>query len=260
MEINQAFTFVFRGPGWKRKLLLLALCALLPAVAGLVAALVAGGSQPTGDPLLDLSLSFAPGVATVPIYGYVIRITRAVIAGDGESLPRWSDPRDLLRDGLKLWGVTAVWGLPLTLAGLAPGDGDPGAVFLGLLAGLLLAFISPAAEARLAATGVFRDGLDAGAAFGTVRRGLGDYGLILLIFAVGYGAAFALGAGIARIGFRLGGSPSGPLGAGDIGTALATVLFLPYFSCAVYHLYGQAYERANGSSTALSERGWDRST
>ena len=256
MDFGRAITFVFRDPAWPRKLLTGALLCVLPAAVSLLTAFLLADGPLGANALLSTLVGVVSGAASAPIYGFVLRIARSVAAGVDLPLPEWGDLGGIVRDGLKVWGVITVWGLPFTLLGLIGFDVDPEAgggaagaslalVCLGGLLGIALFVVVPAATARLATTGSFAAGLDVGAAFGTVRRNLGDYLLIFGITALGALLGLAVINGVVWLVWGgLGGDPTfARLTA--VGGAVANILFLPYAFCVQYHLYGQAYFRAN---------------
>lgn len=50
-----------------------------------------------------------------PVMGYGIRVMRRTIADGAPSLPEWDDWGELFMDGLRFWGVSLVYTLPVVL-------------------------------------------------------------------------------------------------------------------------------------------------
>jgi hypothetical protein len=91
--VKKAVFFPFKGEKWGLKLLIGS--ALILAV--------------TYVPVLGL-------VALVPVYGYNAQIMKRVIVDDEDpSLPEWRDWGALFLDGIKLLGISLIYGLPALL-------------------------------------------------------------------------------------------------------------------------------------------------
>ena len=249
MKLRRALTFLFQDPRWVGKLGIAMVLNLVPAA-------LIGNRLITGSPLqaTAFDLLWAPlvGLAMVPLFGFLLRITRNVVAGHDVPLPEWSAFGGLLRDGLKLWGVVSLWALPAGLARIAAsplaGDGSGGgwpAIDATITVVSLIVFVvQPAAEARLAVTGSLVAGLDVPAVFATVRRNLGGYLRLPLVLLVGVGVGIGLSMGLVALVWRaLGGAPS-RREITVVGMTVAFVLLLPYTQFALYHLFGQVYARA----------------
>lgn len=87
-SLEDALTFPFQGKDWQNKVLIGSLIVLTSFVV----------------PILPLFL----------VYGYAVRIARRIINGDGELyLPDWEDWGTLFVDGVKMFGVGLIYGLPL---------------------------------------------------------------------------------------------------------------------------------------------------
>ncbi len=84
LDIDTGLRFFFRDPHWGRKLLI-------------------GG-------LLQLTL-----IGGIPVMGWALEIQRRALRGENEPLPNWDAWDKYIVDGLKLWLVGFVWGLPLTI-------------------------------------------------------------------------------------------------------------------------------------------------
>jgi hypothetical protein len=249
MDVKRAFTYMFYDPSWVPKLGIAMLLSLPLAGLWLVYAAVRNIGGPLGPPLLAAVVS----LAAVPLLGFCLRITRRVVAGSDLPLPEWSDVGGVMRDGLKLWVVTSMWWLPVTVIGfvedvLSPGTGDDGPLALrGLaaVAGFVVLIVQPAAEARLAATESVTAGIDVTAAIHTVRRNLGGYLLLLVIALViaciGLAAGVGLSAGLVWLAWNaVGGQPR----VGDI-LIIVFLLAASYAGFVFAHLSGQAYTQAN---------------
>lgn len=86
IDINTALSFVFQDNDWVKKILV-------------------GG-------LLSLTL-----IGLIPVAGWALEIQRRVIAGEEDDLlPDWSGLGRYTLDGLKMFAVSLVWYLPVTLA------------------------------------------------------------------------------------------------------------------------------------------------
>ena len=249
MDVGRALTYLFRDPRWVRTLGIVALLGLPPTVLNLLRATLLEDRLPGGS-LTSVWFGGFVGLAAVPVSGYGLRLVRGAAAGADLPLPAWSDPAGLLRDGLKRWGVTTLWGMPGSLFTLARDPGDRGGlIVLDLVLGLvvLISLVAqPAAEARLATTGSFATGLDVGAALGSVRRNLRGYVLLVLATLVLGSVAAGLGTALVwLVRSALGGQP-GVRDAFGAAIALGPATWGAYGLFFGDHLVGQAY------------RGWRR--
>jgi hypothetical protein len=256
MNVRRALTYLFADPRWPSRLGIAMLLNLLPTAMIAYRQLVMEDGDPQSAELLgNLAWTGVTTFAMIPIYGYLLRIVRNVVAGADLPLPEWTDVQRLLRDGLALWGIVFVWGLPGNLlgsaAGTASGEDDTGRILLSLLGMLLVLvvvyavlIVQPAAEARLAVTGSFLAGLDVRAALATVRRNLGGYIRLLLVTLVGGVGIFGIGFGLVwLVQAATGGAPTFSRVL-TIATILVGLTLGPYLQFALYHLYGQVYARA----------------
>lgn len=145
-------------------------------ILGLVALLLlrfAAGLLPTWPALPVAVLALVPATA---LLGYLLRAGRLTVDG-GERPPGFDDPRELLKQGARVWVVAAVYlGVPLavlllTVQGLTgtglgsdPGTGVSTIVLVGgtgtLLLALTVGYVFPAAVLRLAADGDLLAALD----------------------------------------------------------------------------------------------------
>jgi len=86
LDLGEAFTFVIRSPGWRRKLLAAAICLLFIWLI----------------------------VPYLILVGYIIEIARHVRAG-GRQLPPWDHPGRNVKDGFKVALVILIWTIPSAL-------------------------------------------------------------------------------------------------------------------------------------------------
>ena len=254
MNVRRAFTFVFADRRWAAKL---GIAILLSVVPALLAGYSALGNVPGfAAPAIFDSPLFAPvsSIAFIPLNGFLLRITRDVVAGFDVPLPEWSDVRGILGDGTRLWALITVWSLPELAIRLVAGDPSAetarqnlGRDSLITLLSFALFFVQPAAIARLATTGSLASGLDVRAVLGAVRRNPGGYVLIVL---VGVGASLL---GLALTGILLWPvwvASGRSLSLDDLplfitaGLTVGLILFAPYTRCVEHHLYGQAFLKA----------------
>lgn len=268
MDVGRALTFVFQDPSWPRKALIGVCLLLLP---NLLTPIVSAGTADglgAGSGLLALLLGLFSLAAGLVVSGYALRIARQVSAGTDLPLPEWAAWGRLFLDGLKAFVVALIWFLvPAILAAvawfgfwvgaLAGGDGaggDGGAPGIGALLGCLtllfflaLYVVFPAALTRLATTGSIGEGVNVPAVVSLVRSNFGDYVVILLLQVV---VGLVLGVASIAVSFAVGAATGGvELGvinwpASLVGALVSTAVGL-YLGAFAFHLYGQAYYRAN---------------
>jgi hypothetical protein len=179
LDFGRCFTFVTEDPDWITKVIL-------------------GG-------LFTLLSGFLIGVPFV--LGYWARTAKNVAAGQRQPLPSWDDLGGLFSDGLRLFGVSLVYGLGISLVlGLVMGlvmipvialgatDGAEGAAAalggLGILLVYGLVFVVmlisiaflPAAMLRAAVRESFGEGFAFGATLGFIQANLGNYALAIVIY------------------------------------------------------------------------------
>jgi len=234
MDIGKAFTFVGDDPKWVSKLaigggLVLAMTLLIFTVVGW---------------LFPLAI----------IFGYLMQVTRNVIAGEQRTLPEWENWGLLMSDGFKAFGVVLILALPILLVGLltsvpaavlnatSGGEGSAAGVglsLLGLLGACLLiplsvlyALLFPIALGRYAATGNIGASLRFGELFSILRGNFVNYLLIFLLTGFVTGTIAQLGVIACVIG----------------------VFFTIFYAYLVnHHLYGQAYAKAVGTQPGLAQ-------
>ena len=186
-------------------------------------------------------------VPVLLINGYLVRLTRNVIAGDERPLPEWADWGGLLRDGAKLIATLFLYALPAIAIGfvaIVPGvalanSGNEAVkgigVVLTILGGLLTTVVAigfglaqPLVIGRYAATGAIGATLQIRAIVGQFRPALVTY---LLVFLLGIVTGMVANLGIIAFG---------------VGVFLTAF----YAQLVNHHLYGQAYRRAQGDQPA----------
>ncbi len=184
-DLQTLFAFPFKDPQWKNKFLI----GFLLMLAGYV----------------------IPIVPFMLVYGYCAQIMRRIIVEGGQAfLPAWDDWNGLFRDGVKLFGVTFVFNLPVLLlfcggyglfitvmvgTGLAadmPSTGETGPALvevlpffgtltwlvmmgLGMLAGLAVTIVLPVISAHVVATGEFGAAYRVREWWAIFRANLGGY-------------------------------------------------------------------------------------
>lgn len=195
LPIKISARFPLEGGDWPRKL-------LMGGATGLLLELVFWGlaswisQEPAfGIAPLVLGLNF-------PALGYILKVYRGTLLGEGDALPEWEGWASLLRTGLATFSISFVYGVvPLLLLlvglGLLP-QGGPLLLFgmvlmvLGVLAGLFMLFFLPMALARYLLQnrieaafhpGLLWEGIDAGLAeyVATYLLSVGSHILTLLI-------------------------------------------------------------------------------
>ncbi|MCD6032256.1 MAG: hypothetical protein K0S78_4438 [Thermomicrobiales bacterium] len=111
MNVRRALTYLFADPRWPGKLGIAMLLNLLPTALIAYRQLVMDNGDPqSADPLGNLLWIGATTFAMIPVYGYLLRIVRNVVAGADLLLPEWTDGQRLLHDGLSLWCIVVLWG------------------------------------------------------------------------------------------------------------------------------------------------------
>jgi hypothetical protein len=229
VDYGKAFTFPQEDPEWIKKV----------AIAGVVALLAV-------VPLLQI-------IPILLLWGYVLEITRRVIAGETPVLPEWTDFGGLLKKGLFSLVVGLVYALPLILllaclglpylgVAFAGGNEDMAntlatiasvaSLCFGCLAAiyaLVMAVVMPAAIGRLAATGEIGPALRFGEVFAIVRAKPGVYIIVALLAGLAISVLSSVGSIACGIGAAWG---------------------IAYGAIAGGHLYGQAYRVASAGSGA----------
>ena len=212
MKFGQAFSYVFKDPDWFKKIIIPALCGLIPVVGQFI------------------------------VIGYTFKVAKKLIAeGTDTPLPVLDFGADLGK-GFMVTLITLLFMLPvMILGGIAGGVGSAMATVyedvwvtvlgiltacIGLFAGLfalLIAFILPPAIANYAAKDVFKAAFNFKEIFGMIKKSFKSW---LLVFVGG------LLAGLIT-----------PLG--SIACGIGVILTAIFASMVNYHLIGQAYNVSN---------------
>ncbi|MDP9363849.1 MAG: DUF4013 domain-containing protein [Chloroflexota bacterium] len=221
MNVGRAFSFVFQDPRWFGKFV---------AAAGLL---------------------LVPILGWLLLFGYWLRLARGVVAGTDVPLPAWDGWGDLLADGLRASVVAFAWSLLPTILFLVPNlaeGGNAGLFVLGsVLLNLVVVVVTPAALARVAVRRSLLAGIEGGPVVRLVGRNVRDY---LVIFGLSLALIAAAGivlALVALVAIVLGALTESTVGgmAFVLVVGLGALLVLPYVQSVLYHLYGQAYYRAD---------------
>lgn len=208
MNFGLAFSFVFKDKDWFKKVALPALCSLIPIVGGFV------------------------------VSGWALKVAKNVIEGNQENaLPELTFGADLGR-GFKAAVISLIYSLPVAiLAGIGGGllgTGTAnestvpiifGACFLliGLLVGLLIAFLGVVGMANFVAKDQFGAAFKFSELFKMLKKSFGSWLLVLL------GQILAMGL-------------IAPLG--TIACGIGAVLTAAYGLAFSNHLLGQAYNKS----------------
>lgn len=180
MDFGKAFMFMFEDPEWLKKL-------GIGTLVGLVGILLA--------PVL---IGIIPLIVLI---GYTVDVVRNVMNGSERQLPEWDDWGGFLSRGLKVFGATLVWALPIILLmiplaiGSAIADEGSGAEGLGMLIivcgsclvliwSLFLTLITPAIYIRIAATDRFASAFEFSEMLAFTRQNLGNVIISLLLLIV----------------------------------------------------------------------------
>ncbi|HEX5504664.1 MAG TPA: DUF4013 domain-containing protein [Thermomicrobiales bacterium] len=232
MDIGKAFTYAFEDPKWVQKVLI---------GAGLVFA------------AFLTSIILVGIVLWIIVLGYLVQLVRNVIAGEQYPLPEWNDWGGFLTEGAKALVVAIVIFLPaivleilnfvVGVAGSIASSSDSsgagaGVGAVGLCLGCLTWLVSiacalglPVAIGRYAATRNIAATLRFNELWATFRANLGTYLIVWLLSLV---TGFISGIGFIACGIGL----------------FFTVF---YASLVNYHLYGQAYRKAQGTAPSYGQ-------
>lgn len=226
MDIGKAFTFVGEDPKWVNKVLI-------------------GGALILAGFLAIFTIVGWIFVFAI-VLGYLVQLTRNVIAQQPHPLPEWTDFGAMMGDGFRAIVVYLVVSLPVILASiivLLPGiivsaidqsNGGSGGAGGALTAlgyclifplSILVYLLLPIAIARYAVTRSIGAALQVGSLFATLRANLVTYLLVMLL---GYAAQI-----VGQVGILL------------CGIGLPFTMF--YAFLVQYHLYGQAHLKTQGS-------------
>lgn len=168
MNFESAFSFQFQDPDWVKKILIAALCTLIPVAGGLF------------------------------LLGWTLEIARRVIKDEPSVLPDLELSENIVR-GFQAAVISLVYMIPIFLLALPIGvvsgfasnsnSNLPGAIFLIVFAcfGILIAIYSiflglllPAAYGNFLAKGSLGAGLEFGEVFSIFKSAIGPYFMVLL--------------------------------------------------------------------------------
>ena len=212
MKFGQAFSYVFKDPDWFKKIIIPALCGLIPVVGQFI------------------------------VIGYTFKVAKKLIAeGTDTPLPVLDFGADLGK-GFMVSLITLLFVLPVMILGSIAGGigGALAGVYeeawviilsilaacVGILAGLLallITFILPPAIANYAAKDVFKAAFNFKEIFGMIKKSFKSW---LLVF----------------VGSLLAGLIA-PLG--SIACGIGVILTAIFAALVNYHLIGQAYNVSN---------------
>ncbi|HOE71017.1 MAG TPA: DUF4013 domain-containing protein [Brevefilum sp.] len=182
MNFGLAFSYVFKDKDWFKKILMPALCMLIPVVGQFV------------------------------VIGWGLKITKRVIDGyEEDALPNLEFGADL-KNGFLAAVIQTIYFIPIGIiigiAGgmLSFGMSDEGALYtilmilggciglVGLLLAILIAFLSVAGVANFVAKGVFGAAFRIKEVFGLVKKAFGSWLLYIIIQSLVVGIIAPLGA------------------------------------------------------------------
>ena len=208
MDFGKAFTFVFDDPEWLKKIAINSLIGLIPIVG------------------------------QIYVMGWGLEVARRIVAGSGQPLPD-VDFGTYLGYGFKAFVVALVytapiWVLSIIVAGLSAllyevSQDAANAIGLivgicfgsfGLIYGLLMGVMMPAAFTRMVVFGSIKDGLAFGSVFSLVRAAPGAYLLVLVgSMVAGFLASIV----------------------GTLACGIGVIFTMTLYQAVMGHFYGQAY-------------------
>ncbi len=210
MDFGLSFSFVFKDREWFRKIAIPALCSLIPVVGQFI------------------------------VMGWGLKVTKNVIEGKvHDALPELDFGADLGR-GFLAFVIGLIYGLPVAILtgmggasiGFAQDNRNIQVVLyilggclglLGLLLGILIAFMSVAAIANFVAKGRFGAAFSFKEVFALLKRSFGSWLLVIIGEIIAMGIIAPLGLVVCFIG----------------------VFLTAVYGTAVYsHLLGQAYNKS----------------
>ncbi len=213
MNFGLSFSYVFQDEQWFKKIILPAVCMLIPIVGWMVTLgwalkvtknLIDGVENPLPD--LDFGADLGRGFFAFLI-SFVYSLPASILSGLSSGIANW------------FYGAGEGVGIIVTVLG----------GILGLLSfalGLVATFISTAAIANYAAKGDFGAGFQLGEVFNILKSNFGDWLLVVV------GVFLAVGI-------------IGPLG--TVACVIGVFLTLTYGLAVMGHLMGQAYNRSQGA-------------
>jgi hypothetical protein len=198
MDIGRSFGFVTEDEEWVKKIVIGGLIFLGFFVVG----------------------SFIPGVAVLPVYGYMIQTARRVVQTHSRPLPNWDNFGDTMMKGLYALIISIAYTIPLIVlsaiafllgGGMAVVSGDDAGGAVGGIAllcltpvlfvlGLLTWFFVTAAFVRYIMTDKLSSAFEFNEIFAMLRKDPGMWGMLLvvsiLISIVGSLGLIACGVGV----------------------------------------------------------------
>lgn len=208
MDFGKAFTFVFEDPDWLKKVAINALIGLIPLVGQFY------------------------------VMGWGLEVARRIIAGSTEPLPE-VDFGTYLGHGFKALVVSLVWTAPIWLVSIVfaaiaalTSNADPDVAeavamvgglcvgLVGIVFGIALGIMLPAALTRTVVFGSIRDGLNFGAVWRLVAAAPGPW-LLVLVGSVVAGFAASL--------------------IGSLACGIGVFFTMTLYQAVMGHFYGQAY-------------------
>jgi hypothetical protein len=231
MDFGKAFTYMFQDPNWLAKLAIVTLLILVG---------------------ISLSVALIGFVPLIIVMGYSLVALDNVRLGHEHPLPEWQDWGRFFMLGLKVFGATFIWALPMVvgfvpvLAGGVLSDSSNGGAggisalliicgtCLMFLWGIFIALLTPAIYARVAATNRFGSAFELGRIWEFTRDNLSNVIIAILLVWLASLIAAVLGS----LGFML--------------LCIGAILTIPLASLWQYlvqaHLFGQI---AKDSVTAI---------
>jgi len=181
MDYGRSLTFMFEDPNWIGKMLIGALLTLLGMIL---------------LPVLLIGLVFF-----LPVSGYVLRLARQIMNGEGDALPNWDNFGDLIAEGSKLAAALFIYALPALLleipviisSVLMNNSQDMSAIgallsmscgCLLFIYGILLALVSPIVIVLVAKENRFGAAFDFTAIWNILKSHFGEVVVIAVIEAI----------------------------------------------------------------------------
>lgn len=212
MNFGLSFSYVFKDKDWFKKIVIPALCGLIPVIGQFVVSgwglkatkNVIDGKVEDALPSLDFGADLGRGFMAAIITA-IYSIPVAIVVGIASGLFTWAGSTSDNTMGTILWIVGGCFGL------------------IGLLFAILIAFLGLAGVANFVAKGEFGAAFKFKEVFGLLKNSFGSWLLVILgqIIAIGIIA------------------PLGTIACG-IGVLLTTTYAIAIYS----HLLGQAYNKA----------------
>ncbi len=144
-----------------------------------------------------------------PLYGMGVRVMRQTMQGQNPSMPDWDDWGELFKEGVRYWGVLAIYSLPnwivlgpvyalyaLGVINFIRGIDDPALFFRAIafwsagtglsmvvmLPLLFLSFLALIASTRMIAQDSFKSAFELKEVWALMRKGFKHYAIAMLIY------------------------------------------------------------------------------